>query len=775
MRCSHRVVGLAVALSLLVPVGVWAQPDDRDPAIRALVESRPATPENAIRVARTLLSMGRPALGKPFLEQVLEANLDRDQRAALADSLGMATFYELADQPDLRPESTRLLESINQALAEQAADADFVAAQIDALDHPNAQVRAFHMRRLRRTGDAAVQPLLERLATADDARFRGYLRDALTVLGPLAVPPLEAVVHASTNTQLAASAASVLGRIGERTAVPYLIRPAFETDGDATVRQQARRAIEQIVGRLPEATEALTLLVQQTRIASEGRRKFPLAVDNEADVWTFDDATNQLSRQTLNLHDASWAVAAQWAADAWRLNNRDSRVRQLYLETALQRAAIDGEVDNLPVPLDEFSTAELLDLVDRVARTFNSPAAIPAVAEIARRDEPGLLDAVGGELPVLAKAAVSPDPRLRLAAIEAILALDPDRPFAGASYVIESLAFLSSTSGVSRAVVASPNRQDGRELGGLLESLGYRTYVAHDGRDLFRHAAASLDTEVVLVGVDLGRPPAEFALDTLRLDPRTEWIPAGVVGFPRMMDVRPVEVDPASIEHEDLHPFDLYFGRSAPQVTAPRSLAVFRPLPATPELTLARRVARYDRLAEAIIAPAGINDRTAGEILEYQLAPLLDRRPRNVRTTPEERLELATRALGHLARLTEKPGFRFDLGRALEAVQRAAFVGPLREDALQVLAGLQRAEAQATLIEVAILPVISDESRSAAVEAYLASLQRFGPLMGPSGIVQLERTARSPDLPDDLRNAAAAILDAIEDRARPQPAEEDQE
>ena len=99
------------------------------------------------------------------------------------------------------------------------------------------------------------------------------------------------------------------------------------------------------------------------------------------------------------------------------------------------------------------------------------------------------------------------DRRLRFAALEAIVQLQPVRPFAGSSYVPEALAFFAASTGSRRAMVAGPNTEESRDVGGFLIALGYEVDTAASGTDLFRQLLASGDYELVLVDAAIQDPP----------------------------------------------------------------------------------------------------------------------------------------------------------------------------------------------------------------------------------------------------------------------------
>jgi len=54
-----------------------------------------------------------------------------------------------------------------------------------------------------------------------------------------------------------------------------------------------------------------------------------------------------------------------------------------------------------------------------------------------------------------------------MAALEAIVRLQPTQPFAGSSYVPQALGFFAASSGFRHALVAAPNLAEARELAGM--------------------------------------------------------------------------------------------------------------------------------------------------------------------------------------------------------------------------------------------------------------------------------------------------------------------
>ena len=105
-------------------------------------------------------------------------------------------------------------------------------------------------------------------------------------------------------------------------------------------------------------------------------------------------------------------------------------------------------------------------------------AAAEILGEIGKADE-----VLRGEEPTpLVEALRDPDRRVRMAAVAAIVRLQPAVGFAGSSRALEALCFFAAGGTGRRALVAGPNVDALREMAEMLSSLGYRDRLgAHAG------------------------------------------------------------------------------------------------------------------------------------------------------------------------------------------------------------------------------------------------------------------------------------------------------
>ena len=88
-----------------------------DPAVEAVLESKPSTPGENFRAAKILADLGRPDLAKGFLQKILDAKLDDPQFKELVERFGSAAFTGMAANKDLAPQAGSLTDAALAAVA----------------------------------------------------------------------------------------------------------------------------------------------------------------------------------------------------------------------------------------------------------------------------------------------------------------------------------------------------------------------------------------------------------------------------------------------------------------------------------------------------------------------------------------------------------------------------------------------------------------------------------------------------------------------------------
>ena len=91
-------------------------PVPEDHAVAAILATKPTTPAECVRAAKTLVDLGHPDVAKPFLKKVLDAKLSPQQLADLGVEFGVPTFVDLAGRAELLPEAKQLADAVAAAV-----------------------------------------------------------------------------------------------------------------------------------------------------------------------------------------------------------------------------------------------------------------------------------------------------------------------------------------------------------------------------------------------------------------------------------------------------------------------------------------------------------------------------------------------------------------------------------------------------------------------------------------------------------------------------------
>jgi hypothetical protein len=691
-----------------------------DPAVEAILETKPSTPSELVRAAKALADLRRPDLAKGFFQKVVDANLDPKALAALADEFGPAMFAGIASRKELAPEGKQVADAVLGAKIRQLQDPQRLAGLMQKLGDASPEVRGQAIAGLQEAGAAAVGPLMAVLADPQRAAEHASVRAALTALGPDVYGPLVAMLDAS-DPKLVVEAVRVLANLRALTPSYFLLRACCEEKGNPEVRAATQAAAKRIWNRVPDRQEAAKLLADLSRRYAQ--RIEPLAEDPSGQVviGSWDDAKKQATPKSYQPDDAARWFAARFARDAYAILPERREMLLLHLAAMLEQAAYDHGLDK-PLSADKDSPAgkvsalgaETVEDVLAWAMQNGQAAAATAAARILG-PLPGadrLLHRTAQPCP-LVLATRHPDRRLRLAAIEAVMRIKPRGPFPGASYVGEALGFMAASRGARRVLIASPRIAESMRLGAYLVKLGYETDTATTGRDLVRKALQSPDYEFLLIEAIVSYPTVDEVLQSLRRDGRTALTPVGVLA------------------HEG-------------------------------DLERARHLVRNDPRAEAFPRPS--SDETVRWQVEHLAARWGDMLP------AAERKRHAASALDWLAQLSgPAAGALYDLSRVEAPVAAALAVPGLSAKACAVLGNLGTPESQQALVDLASRKSAPLAERKAALGAFRTAVQRRGILLTTPKIrLQYDRYNQSAQEDSATQAVLGMILDCIEAPTKPQ-------
>ena len=697
---SARRLGLALALGLAVaPTGtILAQAPGR-----ADFSHEPTTPLETWEVADYLIRVGQPAQAAPYLKRFLDGKPDDATLLQVRDTYGTGSVLRLSDDLATRPYARPLAEMLAAATARRATDPERIERFIDALSKTREE-QDYAIARLREAGPYAVPPMIRDLNTAKlDLAARHPVAEGIARLDKRAVPPLIAALD-STDATVAGDAARALGLIGDPRAVPALTYLAAKSP-ESAARPQAAEAIRRLTG-LPFGSQPKAparILADEARLYHLHDVRFPR---EPVVLWLWDEASSLPVPRSVSIRDAEGILGLRAAREALEIDPTDPEGQVNLVSLALDHDPAGSQAAALA------TGPEILGRVVRRAiadgRSDLAAAAIPLLARVVERDD---LSTEGRPNP-LVEALYAPDRRVQFAAAEALVKLDPRRPFAGSSRLVPVLARFVAAQTLPRALVVDGNAQRGAQVAGFLRELGYDGQVATTGAEAFGLAASSADVELIVVDPHFINDPWRLPdfLGNLKADARTADIPVLLVG-----------------------PLDLVKGVDQALESFPDVKFVV-----TPQETVL-----FKKQIDRAIAALGVRPFTAAERTDY-----------------------ARRALGVLADLARRPGSPFEPGlAAAEPALATALNGTVApNEAAAALANVPGSEAQRGLADAALDASRDVPSRVVAAESLARHARRFGPKLARDQEARLVAELNGAADPA-LRDALAGVVGAL----RPAP------
>ncbi|QDU25936.1 hypothetical protein ETAA8_10080 [Anatilimnocola aggregata] len=708
--------------------------------ILQLRESNPKTPEAILQAALAVQNFGRDDEAKRYLTKFLDAKFPEEDLAPLVGKLGSDYFLKLSTTVDLQPEGQQVSTLVLTAARKLAEDPARLAALVKILSNSDFEAASSAIVRLEQAGPALVGPVLQALADPSRAAEHSGLYQALVDLATTSEAPLIGVL-AGAPEPMQVVAANALGLMNSRDAVRHLLAPAWADSVSPELRTAARRALTQIMGGVPPRKDSEEYLVRQLRQIAEGQHPFKPNADNKTIVWQWDAAKASPVSSSLPLEDAIRQLNARIATDLQRMEPQSAEYQRLRLLHHLEFSKAIGGVAR---PLAKNSPAFVLateagpemvaDVLALAMAEKRHAAAIAALEVLGEIGDAKLLSSESSAPNVLPQALTHADRRVRLAAALAIVKLQPQTSFPGASHLTEVLGEAVRTAGVDRVLVVDARAAYAQTIVGLLSDQGYFGEVATNSRDAFRLATTSPDYDLILISDALDLPVTEM-VQLLRRDRRTALIPIGVmIGTDHVDDLPTIVADQTL--RDPVGKIRSYNVDSVGVLLADDRRTLVVPRPHTSETT-------------AFIA---------GQVRQRGGRELLSREERNA----HGRAALA--ALQTLASDNNSLN-RFDVLRQEGSVITALGNPSLAAAATEVLATLATPKAQTALVDTASQPARALADRQAAAAAFAAAVKKRGILLTkPQIIAQYERYNSSATLDANTQAVLGGLLDTLESR-----------
>lgn len=704
---ARVVAGLSIAL--LAPLATPAIPALAQVPGPELFGIPPKTPLQLWDAIDYLVRTDQAAKAVPYLKQFLESSPDDESLLTIREKYGMGSILRLQDHPETRGMTDLIVPMIGEASRRRAQNPERVNHAIAGLTRtPEEQARALAM--LREGGPYAVPTIIQALAKNDLAPAdRSLMVRNLGRLDRAAVPPLIAALD-SSEPAVVRDAAEILGRIGDRRAIPALTIVATGP-GDAAARTAAQQAMERLTGRSfgAQPQSPVRLLTDVARAYHTHAIQFP---GDPVMLWTWDKDQQLPVATPYARTEAEALLGTRFVRAALALDPTDHPAQVVLISLTLDKAIEKTGYTKYPAsdPEKTFDKAVaagpvvLTDVLRTAIADGKTDLAAVAASALGKTLDPSALvyDANGR---ALVTALDAPGRRTRFAAARAIVSLNPKLPFAGSSRVVPTLAHFAAAQPAPRAVIIDGNLSRGGQLSGFLKEIGFEPMLEPTGAEGFRAASETADVEAVFVDVHLvqGDWRLHDTLANLRADVRTAALPIYLVG---------------SLDHE----IDL------------RSIG--------------------ERFPGVRFLVAPVDSEAFRRQLDYIGKP--------ERLTPEERLGLARDAAGLLARVASEPNspFASDLPRAEAALTRALNSGEPALNAAAALGNVPDPTAQRSLADILLDPSRASNLRVRAANQLTRSLKRFGPLVAADQEAKIQGILDQETDPA-VRSSLEAVMDAL--------------
>lgn len=729
------------------------------PAERMVLYDDPKTPYDFARAAGLLAGVGRSSLVRSFLKEFnKQPQPGPEECARLVDEIGSKTLMRIALERIYAPQGEKAVRTIFEGARKYWNEPEAIQKAIDRLAAGEKSTAAADITTVWRGAEVSVALLIDRFAEADDEEEAKELRAVLASMGS---PVKEALAEG-----LRCGKAEVVRQCAKTLAVmlapqesPVLFGPLYGKTGEFAdipddVREDIRAIVEKLLDAVPSREEAARQLCKFANDYAERRRTIRADVQGMSEIWVLNESSGSVERRQMPVAAAYRLYAYRYARAADAVVPDWPSVTRLYMEMLFERSAyLDGErkVDEADISalrnlLDEreVSVATVESLLDEAMQNRRFGTATIAATLLADRGTAETLCYAGanevsrgsaGIRPrALVRACTSPDRRLRFAALSAVMKLDPQRPYPGASFVAETLAWFARSEGINRAVVASPKQTDAMKLAGFLHPLGFRTDTALSGGEAMRLAAATPDVELLLLDIRCRKPLPSMLAKEIRNDNRMHDIPVAILFTAAYPAAGPVPVDLL------VEPYDrqTQTDRLSPDNVFAHALSMTYPMPVD------ARGAKW--MLDDLYLKTAVNP-----------------------VDPETRLLQGRQALNWIREAVERSldpeqvtVYTFeDLDRIAVDATRS---GTLFYQGIELAATIPSAGMQALLAEATAHPSLEIETRRFVAERFISSVEKHGVLLrGKQVQVLYDRYNASEFEPKEVQELLGSLLDAVED------------
>jgi hypothetical protein len=684
-------------------------PPPPNPIVEAVRQSNPRTPEELVRAVQIMIDASEWTEAEKYLQLLLDLELDDEAAYRLYRKVGPAFLVRLQRQSQLQPKAKEWADRLHQAVERWMQNPARLTALFQQLS--DARQRPQALAGLREARPHSIVHGIAILLDAGQSELHASVQEALKNLGPEVIPAMTAVLESDRAEGIARIATIVL-ESGDPSALRTLAATAYRHDLPEEFTTRLQQSLSRTLGKSFTQSVVVHWLENNFLTAFDARRSTSRTPQAEVPLWIWNETSGTLQRQLVSPPDVARWRSVQSARALWRVHP-DNRLYRIYFLAALaewhqHQAGPTERLEALPGQPPDAQDPDLLsDVLQFALERSRSSAALWAARQLGRVGSPELLAPPGQRAP-LVQALSFPDAFVQAAATQAIMKLNPQRPFTGSAVWRDTLGYFLAAQASRRVLIGNPRVDEAQSWAGYLREMGFQVDLADTGRAVLDQLVKVPDYEFVLLVDRLDRPPV---METIQL---ARNIPAAA----RMRF--------AILCHD----------------------ANFETL---------RLAAEED--SSVLVHPRVHNAEGMGRLLVL-LDAIAGQRP----LPPEERTELVMTILDWLASHAAHPtAAQFDLLRLEDRVLSLAESPTVGEKACAVLGEFATARSQKRLVDTASQIALPLSLRQAAAAAFARAVAQRGVLLtSPQILEQYDRYNASAALDGDTQRILGDILDSIE-------------
>ncbi|MDR1480258.1 MAG: hypothetical protein LBJ00_15080 [Planctomycetaceae bacterium] len=597
--------------------------EDLTAAEKIAIMDSPKTAADLMHVVDLLSSTGRASLTRHYLKRFIEVKASPLECAEIVDKIGVSRLMRISVNRQFAPQGEEVVTAILREAKKHWQDTGNIAKITD-----NIAIK-FDRRNLgneRSSLDKFNPPVIlpESLKTLQTI-WKGEHVSAAQLLSKLAETNDETQVNEIITVLL-----SIGGDVKESLAVSL-------NSGNLVLLKNAIRGLQMSISReevfllypiafsqkttIPDEikNEALNIILSKTGVVQSSNnirneiytsavrtlcnrardyylRKRHLRADENGNIrfWNWNDIKASAEYVQLTLPDAYRLFAYRYALLAYEIADEGGMdfefVRRVYVAALFEYVSYGNGLDN-PLDLESsglFRVVSSLPLVqlnrvmtDAILEEHFEVARVAVKVWAHAGNLQSFIDAANDQTHPLIHAIAAPDRRLRFAALETIMQLNPNSAYQGSSLVAETLVWFARAEGRKIVVVIHPNLSEASRLAGYFIPLGYANELAANCRRGFMLAAESPDVELVVIDLANQDQAASAFAQILRKDNRTHDIPVAIYKGKPQKKTKTFQGNPNTLELQSMQMID----RLTPNASFVNSFSQIYPQPANDEIT----------------------------------------------------------------------------------------------------------------------------------------------------------------------------------------------